>query len=296
MAVYSIRELEKLSGIKAHTIRIWEKRYKLIEPHRTNTNIRYYTDANLKKILNVAGLNRQGMKISHIAMMSDQELKEAIMRESSETSSHETMIDSLVVAMIDLDPYRLDSIIEKSISKIGFRETVTSILYPFLHKIGILWLSEEVNPAQEHLVSSLIRQKIIAATDKLPKTFDPNSKKFLLLLPEGEWHEIALLFAQYLIKEARQEVIYLGQSVPYSDVLATGSSVNFDYIMISFTTQRPGFNAPICLQDLGGAFPDKKILYFSGLIEISQDELSDNHIPLNKVQDLTDFLNDIQVG
>ena len=230
MAVYSIKDLEKLSGIKAHTIRIWEKRYGLIEPHRTNTNIRYYTDANLKKILNVAGLNRHGMKISHIAMLSDLELREAILRETSSTSSHETLVDSLVVAMIDLDPYMLDSIIEKSISKIGFKETVTEVLYPFLTKIGVLWLSEEVNPAQEHLITSMIRQKIFAATDKLPNTFQAGSKKFLLMLPEGEWHEIALLFAQYLIKEAGQQVIYLGQSVPYSDVLATGASMHFDYI------------------------------------------------------------------
>jgi DNA-binding transcriptional MerR regulator len=293
MAVYSIRELEKLSGIKAHTIRIWEKRYRLIEPHRTNTNIRYYTDANLKKILNVAVLNRQGMKISHIAMLTDLELKEAIMRETASTSSHETLIDSLVVAMIDLDPYILNSIIEKSTSKIGFRDTVTSVLYPFLHKVGILWQSEKVNPAQEHLVSYLIRQKIIAATDKLPSTFDPGGKKFLLMLPEGEWHEIGLLFAQYLLKEAKHDVIYLGQSVPYSDVLATGASLPFDYIMVSFTTNRPGYDSILCLKDLGGAFPDKKILYFSGLLEIPPGELTETHLPLRTVQDLTDFLNDL---
>ena len=293
MAVYSIRELEKLSGIKAHTIRIWEKRYRLIEPHRTNTNIRYYTDANLKKILNVAVLNRQGMKISHIAMLSDLELKEAIMHETASTSSHETLVDSLVVAMIDLDPYILNSIIEKSTSKIGFKETVTSVLYPFLHKVGLLWQSEKVNPAQEHLVSSLIRQKIIAATDKLPSTFDPNGKKFLLMLPEGEWHEIALLFAQYLLQEAKHDVIYLGQSVPYSDVLATGASIPFDYIMVSFTTNRPGYDSMVCLKDLGGAFPDKKILYFSGLIDIPPSGLTENHLSLQSVQDLTDFLNDL---
>ena len=293
MAVYSIRELEKLSGIKAHTIRIWEKRYRLIEPHRTNTNIRYYTDANLKKILNVAVLNRQGMKISHIAMLTDLELREAMMRETASTSSHETLIDSLVVAMIDLDPYILNSIIGKSTSKIGFRETVTAVLYPFLHKIGILWQSEKVNPAQEHLVSSLIRQKIIAATDKLPGTFDPGGKKFLLMLPEGEWHEIGLLFAQYLVKEAKHEVIYLGQSVPYSDVLATGASIHFDYILVSFTTNRPGFDSLICLKDLGGAFPDKKILYFSGVVKIPPGELTENLLPLHCVQDLTDFLNDL---
>ncbi|MDX2431245.1 MAG: MerR family transcriptional regulator, partial [Bacteroides sp.] len=236
MAVYSIRELEKLSGIKAHTIRIWEKRYKLIEPHRTNTNIRYYSDANLKKILNVAVLNRQGMKISHISLLTDQELKEAIIRETRTTSSHETLVDSLIVAMIDLDQYILDSIINKSISKLGLKETVTEVLYPFLAKVGILWQSEKVNPVQEHLVTSLIRQKIIAATDKLPSTFFPEAKKFVLMLPEGEWHELALLLAQYMVREANHEVIYLGQSVPYSDVLATGASMPFDYLMVSFTT------------------------------------------------------------
>ena len=136
MAVYSIRELEKLSGIKAHTIRIWEKRYKLIEPHRTNTNIRYYTDANLKKILNVAVLNRQGIKISHIAMLSEQELKEEIKRATVSTSSHQTLVDSLVIAMIDLDQYILESIIDKSISKNGFQETVTGVPLSVYQKGG----------------------------------------------------------------------------------------------------------------------------------------------------------------
>ncbi len=293
MAVYSIRELEKLSGIKAHTIRIWEKRYKLIEPHRTNTNIRYYTDANLKKILNVAVLNRQGIKISHIAMLSEQELKEEIKRATGTTSSHQTMVDSLVIAMIDLDQYILESIIDKSISKIGFQETVTGVLYPFLAKVGILWQSGEVNPAQEHFVSSLIRQKMIAATDRLPNTFHPDAKKFILMLPEGEWHEMALLFAHYLLKASHHQVIYLGQSVPYSDVLATGAAMQFDYLVVSFTTNRPGFNPMVCLNDLGGAFPDKKILFFSESPEIQPAGLAKNLIHIHTIQDFTGFISDL---
>ena len=290
MAVYSIKELEKLSGIKAHTIRIWEKRYGLIEPHRTNTNIRYYSDENLRKILNVAALNRHGIKISHIAILSDEELKEEILRVSETGSSNETLVDAMTLAMIDLDPYMLESILDKSISKIGLKETVTGVIYPFLNKLGILWQSEKINPAHEHLVSSLIRQKIIAATDKLPNTFNPNSKKFLLMLPEGEWHEMALIFAQYLVKEANHEVIYLGQSVPYSDVLATGASMQFDYIMVSFTTNRTGFDPLVCLNDLGGAFPDKKILYFTGLFKTPDKVLTENLIQLHTIEDLVDFL------
>jgi len=293
MAVYSIKELEKLSGIKAHTIRIWEKRYNLIDPHRTNTNIRYYSDENLKKILNVAVLNRQGIKISRIAKLNDQELKEEIIRVTGISDAHDTLVDSLVIAMIDLDEYKLDAIIKKSVDKTGLKETVTHVLYPFLEKVGIMWQSGDVNPAQEHLVSALIRQKIIAATDHLPNTYNPKAKRFLLVLPEGEWHEIPLLFAQYLVKEANHQPIYLGQSVPYSDLLACGTAMNFDYILISFTTNRPGFNYLTWLTDLAGAFPDKKILFFSGAVEEKPIGLTENHIQLHTVEDLTDFIGDL---
>ena len=185
MAVYSIKELEKFSGIKAHTIRIWEKRYNLIEPHRTNSNIRYYTDCELRKILNVAVLNRQGIKISNIARLNELELKEEIIRVSNVNPSQQNIVDSLIVSMIDLDDYKLNSIIDKSISKLGLRDTVKEVLYPFLMKIGILWQAGDVNPAQEHFVSYLIRQKIIAATESISRVFNPDGKNFLLFLPEG---------------------------------------------------------------------------------------------------------------
>ena len=290
MAVYSIKELEKLSGIKAHTIRIWEKRYNLIEPHRTNTNIRYYTDNDLKRILNVAVLNRHGIKISSIAKLNDLELREEIIRVSSISHSSDTLIDSMILSMIDLDEYKLEAMIDKSIHKIGFKKTVTDVLYPFLEKVGILWQSGDVYPAQEHFVSYLIRQKIVGATDRISNTFNPDGKKFLLMLPEGEWHEISLLVSQYLIREANHEVIYLGQSVPYSDVLAIGASKRFDYILFSSSTSRNGFELGRYLEDLKGAFPDKKILYssnFSGELSLKP---SNNVIHLQEIQDLTDFI------
>ena len=293
MAVYSIKELEKLSGIKAHTIRIWEKRYGLIEPHRTNTNIRYYTDDELKRILNVAVLNRHGIKISNIARLSDLELKEEIIRVSVSSSSRNTLVDSLVIALIDMDEYKFEAIIDKSISNSGLKTTLIEVLYPLLDKVGILWQSGDVYPAQEHFATNLIRQKIIAATDRLSNTFNPKGKKFLLLLPEGEWHEIALLFAQYLIKEANHEVLYLGQSVPYRDVLATGASKQFDFVAISTTTAQPEFDLLVYLKDLGGAFPDKKILYFSSFLSDKLSELSSNHFHFRYIEDLTNFLDTI---
>jgi len=294
MAVYSIRELEKLSGIKAHTIRIWEKRYNLVYPHRTQTNIRYYTDYDLKKILNVAVLNRHGIKISNIARLDESELKEEIIRVSNSTQSHENIIDSLVISMIELDDYKITGILDKSISKVGLKETVIEILYPFLEKLGILWQAGDINPVQEHFVSNLIRQKILAATDQLPNIFDPAAKKFLLLLPEGEWHEIGLLLAQYLLKEEGHEVIYLGPSVPYSDVLATGAVKEFDSLLTSCTTNQTEFDFRTFLKDLGGAFPHKKILFFSPFLSVKPDGLGSQHILLTKPTDLVDYLSEIK--
>jgi DNA-binding transcriptional MerR regulator len=294
MAVYSIKELENLSGIKAHTIRIWEKRYNLIEPYRTTTNIRYYTDQELKKILNVAMLNRHGIKISNIARLTDKELKEEILRVCSGNSSLENTIDSLIITMIDMDEIKFNSVVNKAISKYGFTDAFLTVVYPFLEKIGVLWMAGDINPAQEHFVVNLIRQKLISAVDGFSNQFNPDARKFLLFLPEGEWHEIGLLFALYLIKGAGHEVIYLGQSVPYSDVLATGSARDFDYILVSSTVPQAEFDFISYLKDLGGAFPDKKILYAAGYLNNGPDYFGKNYFHLKKVSDLQDYLKKIE--
>jgi methanogenic corrinoid protein MtbC1 len=241
----------------------------------------------------VAVLNRHGIKISSIARLNDLELKEEILRVSDLSDSSNTFIDSMVLSMIDLDEYKLEAMIDKSIHKIGFKSTVTDVLYPFLDKVGILWQSGDVYPAQEHFVSFLIRQKIIAATERISNTFNQNGKKFLLLLPEGEWHEIALLFAQYLIKEANHEVIYLGQSVPYSDVLAIGATKRLDFILFSSSICHTGFNLGRYLEDLGGAFPDKKILYCANNSGELSKISSKNIVHLPQIMDLSDFLQSI---
>lgn len=290
MAVYSIKELENLSGIKAHTIRIWEKRYNLIEPYRTTTNIRYYTDQELKKILNVAVLNRHGIKISNIAKLSDKELKDEILRVSTSNPTVENTIDSLIVSMIDMDEIKFNSILNKAVAKEGFTNAFLNIVYPFLEKIGVLWLAGDVNPAQEHFVSNIIRQKIIAAVDGFSHVFNPDAKKFLLFLPEGEWHEMSLLFALYLLKEAGHEVIYLGQSVPYSDILATGTTRSFDHILVASIVPQPEFDFIQYLKDLGGAFPDKKVLYSAPYMNSGPDYFGRNYFQIKKMTDLQDYL------
>ena len=273
---------------------MWEKRYNLIEPHRTNTNIRYYTDFDLKKILNVAVLNRNGIKISSIARLNDLELKEEIIRVSTVNPSQGNIIDSLTLAMIDLDDYKLIHIIDKSISKLGFKATVMDVLFPFLLKVGIFWQAGDINPTQEHLVSYLVRQKIIAATENLSSAFNPEGKKFLLFLPEGEWHEMGLLFTQYLLKEAGHEAVYLGQSVPYSDVLAFGASKEFDQLLVSSTVSQSGFDFFIYLKDLGGAFPDKKILYFTYFNCKRASELTAKHLQIRNLDEFNQYLVDLK--
>ncbi|MEZ5070011.1 MAG: MerR family transcriptional regulator [Bacteroidales bacterium] len=290
MAVYSIRELEKLSGIKAHTLRMWEKRYDLIEPRRTTTNIRYYTDGDLKRILSVAMLNRHGIKISHIARLNELELKEEILRLNQVSTTFGNLIDSLVMAMIDFDEYKLNALIESAIARAGFHQVTVQVLFPFLAKVGILWQSGEVNPAQEHFVSGIIRQKVISQIDRLPVKYEPGAKRFLLILPEGEWHELSLLFTHFMLKEAGQHVIYLGQSVPYADVLATGASLNFDALVVASTTSQSEFNFGTYLKELGVAFPDKLILYFSRSLQGDIEGLGDQHHQIPCDRDFSEFI------
>ncbi|MFW5979061.1 MAG: MerR family transcriptional regulator, partial [Bacteroidia bacterium] len=214
MATYSIRELEKLSGIKAHTIRIWEKRYKIIQPKRTGTNIRYYSNNDLKKLLNITILNRQGWKISDIAKLSDEELNRKVKDFSYDSKDTESQIEKLVIAMVDLDEVKFDQILSNAIMHDGFEQTIINLIFPFFKKIGLLWQTGSINPAQEHFVSNLFRQKLMVAIDNLKIPDRKDAKKFILFLPEKEFHELGLLFYSYLIKKSGHSVIYLGSSVP----------------------------------------------------------------------------------
>lgn len=258
MGTYSIKELEKLSGIKAHTIRIWEKRHNLIHPARTSTNIRFYSDEDLKKIINVSLLNNHGVKISRIAGMSSDEISRSVLDVTASQTSASAYIEQLVVAMVDLNEEQFDNLIAELVQKFGFERTITEAVYPFLEKIGILWQTENINPAQEHFISNLIRQKIIAAIDALPHL--PNSrKKMLLFLPEREMHEMGLLFDCFLAKQAGFKVYYLGQNVPHNDLISVVQTHQPQTLVTAVTTTMPkGITA--YLSQLSEQFSDKKIL------------------------------------
>lgn len=266
MAQYSIKDIEEITGIKAHTIRIWEKRYNIVEPKRTETNIRYYTDADLKKLLSISTLNNHGKKISHLAIMTNDQISSEIEALSNETGS--AAIESLKIAMLQFDEDLFSKVFDQELTKKGIEKAITETIYPFFETVGVLWLSGSVNPAQEHFVSNLIRQKLYKLTDDLSNDGDKTILTFLL---EGEWHDIGILFYSILLKLNGFKIVYLGQSCPKVDVATTINQIKPEYALTSFITTDGLEVHKKELQDLANAFP-KTHFSLSGNLASQIDE------------------------
>jgi len=259
MSTYSIKDIEKFTGIKAHTIRIWEKRYRVIDPERTDTNIRYYSDADLKKLLNISILNRNGFKISDIVWMGEDELSEKVLQVTQRIYDADTQLEGLVVAMIELDELKFDKLLSSSIIKFGFEQAVLQVIYPFFERVGLLWQVGSISPAQEHFMSNLIRQKLIVAIDGLAMGIANDSKTFLLFLPEGEWHEIGLLFSCYILRKRGYKVVYLGQSVPYDNLKEVVNLRNCNVLLTQFISAITDEGLQDYINRLSFDFPEMSI-------------------------------------
>ena len=293
MAIYSIRDLEKLTDIKAHTIRIWEQRYCIVVPKRTKTNIRYYDDNDLKKLLNIALLNKNGYKISKIAKMSQDEVAHKVADISEVNFENATQLDALTISMIEMDEYKFDRIISTNIEQIGFERTMLEIINPFLEKLSLLWLTGSINPAQEHFISCLIRQKIIVAIDKAPVVPNSDTGKFLLYLPEGAADELSLLFLHYMIKSRGNRVIYLGQDIPLQDVKAIYNIHRPKYIYTIISEVFTKEPAQRYIDRLCGQFPDSNIL-LTGYRVLAQPIRCPDNADIHRSLDQTiDFLNNV---
>lgn len=256
---YTIKDLEKLSGIKAHTIRIWEKRYTIINPLRTETNIRYYNSHDLKKIMMISILNNNGSKISKIASLTLRELTEKVDKLTSDKSGMEIFIDQLVITMIDLDEVSFDHHIKNFIKWHGFKKTITDIIFPFCEKIGILWLIDKIHPAHEHFISNMIRLKLFSEIDKIG-VIENETEKVVLFLREGEMHELGLLFYNYLLRESGYQTIYLGQNVPMDDLLKVIDYYDPKYIVSAVVMGNDDEEIRRWVKDISGKFPDRKIV------------------------------------
>lgn len=297
MSNYSIKDLEHLSGIKAHTIRIWEQRYSFIKPSRSDTNIRSYDNQDLKLILNVALLKENGFKISKIAEMSPQEMSKEVLSITDKNLRYPEQIHALTLAMVDMDEDRFEKIMSSNILKLGFEKTMTNIVYPFLSKIGVLWQTGSINPAQEHFISNLIRQKLIVAIDGQHLQHVPGCKKYVLFLPEGELHELSLLFADYVIKSRQNKSVYLGQWLPLQDLVSVYRLHKPDFLL-SVLTSTPGIDqVQAYVNKLAATFKEVTIL-LTGYQVIGQDlDLPDNVLIFNRFDEVVAFVeqNSIQV-
>ncbi|MFK7934981.1 MAG: MerR family transcriptional regulator [Saprospiraceae bacterium] len=294
MAVYSIKDLEKLSGIKAHTIRIWEKRYEIVNPKRTPTNIRYYDDEDLKYLLNIALLNKNGIKISKIAKMNRGEIAEKVAAISEINFEYGTQLDALTLSMIEMDEYKFDRIIRTNIDQLGFEKTMIEVFQPFLDKLSLLWLTGSVSPVQEHFISYLIRRKIICSIDNEPLINSSNTKSFIVYLPEGERQELSLLFLHYLLRARRFRVIYLGQDITLGDLQDAKSVHEPDFVFTMVTETFSKEPLRPYLEQVVNIFPNSRIL-LSGYQAIAQRINSDANVQvLKSLPETIEFLDGVR--
>lgn len=217
MSSYSIKDLENITGIKAHTLRIWEQRYNFLKPERTDTNIRTYSDEDLVLILNLALLNQNGYKVSVLDKMPAAEINELVLKLTDDKLAKGDVVHKMIHSILQLDSTLFETILSKEIAANGIEHTIPNIIFPLLAKVGYLWRTSHILPMQEHAISSIIRQKIIAGTDALPHVAK-SEESTILFLPQNEHHELGIIILHYLLKKQNVDVLYLGANVPYEDL------------------------------------------------------------------------------
>lgn len=236
---FTIKDLENFSGIKAHTIRIWEKRYNILKPNRTDSNIRYYDINNLQKLLNVSLLNTNGLKISKIAELPDSKLNAAVRELVAKSGVDSQASNSLKLSMLNFDENLFNVTYNKLVAQTSLRDVFKNVFLPFLNEIGLLWQVNSITPAHEHFISNLIKQKIHINVERLqlssPTNFD---KVFVLYLPMNEIHELGLMYLHFELLLHGYQSIYLGQSVPVAN-LNDVQKVYDNVCFVSYLTVEP---------------------------------------------------------
>ncbi len=273
--IYSIKDLETLSGTKAHTIRIWEKRYNLLVPERTETNIRLYDDDDLRRILNVSLLVNNGFKISKVAQWDEVQIKEAVLNVTQNRTSEQGYVDRLLLVMLDFNNRDIYKLTDEIIFKLGLEEAVTKVFFVLFQRLGTFWQVGSIFPAQEHYLTHIFRQKLIAEIDRLEMTNSQNST-ILFFLPENEMHEMSLLFYSYLAKKMGYNVVYLGQFVPFDDLLKVRDQTKIDYVFTAFINAYPKEELQNYLNRLKDAFPQQKVFVTGLQLHILNPEIPRN--------------------
>jgi len=237
---YTISDLEQLSGIHSHTIRIWEQRYNALKPQRSQGNTRLYDDNQLKRLLNIVSLNQSGLKISKICSLTDEAVEELLDQKYSYRSDDELAefyITRLIKYGLDFNDAAFTNLINDCVEVLGVADTYRRVTYPLLIRLGLMWRKDEICPAHEHFISSLIRQKLFSEINNTESASD-SGKTWLLFLPEDEDHDIGLIFANYMLRLNHQKVIYLGSKVPLDSIEEVISSINVDHVLLFMVRAR----------------------------------------------------------
>lgn len=288
MNYYTIKDLEVLSGIKAHTIRIWEKRYGLLVPERTDTNIRFYTDKELRHLLNVSALVKRGHKISKVANYGEKRIQEEILKLNKQSGSLGDYIDQLVIHIVNYDTDNLNRLLDELTEKLGFEKLITELIFPLFQKIGIFWQIGSIFPAQEHLISNLVRQRIITAISEQKQ--GRVNKTVLFFLPENEMHELILLFSQYLAASRGYHTMYLGQNVPFEDLKSLMGNSGIDLVVTTFVNAMEAEELQKSIDAIAGLFSSKKILVSGIQLQLHQPKLPKNVHLVDSTEKLIHYL------
>jgi DNA-binding transcriptional MerR regulator len=236
LTLFNIKDLENLSGIRAHTIRIWEKRYGLLQPNRTESNIRYYDLDNLKKLLNITILNNQGHKISKIASYTNEELELKVREYATSSDDKQYFYNSLKVSMLNFDRNLFEQTYNSLVAESSFREVFVDILVPFLQNIGLQWQSSSITPAHEHFITNLVKQKLLVNIERVQQIYPKDPKEvYVLYLPLNEIHEFGLLYIHYELLLKGKHSIYLGSSVPIDNLKSVQNIFNKLHLISYFT-------------------------------------------------------------
>ena len=263
---YSISDLEQLSGVHAHTIRMWEQRYNALVPHRSAGNTRYYDDEHLVKLLNIVSIHQKGLKISKICALSQDAIHNLIEEDIQETVSKNQQFEFYITQLLNFgmsyNEAAFDNLLSKCINDNTLTETYSSVIYPMLVRLGLMWRKDSICAAQEHFLTNIIRQKICAAINDLPVP-SSDKKTWVLFLPQDEEHEIGVLFANYLLRQAGKRVIYLGSRVPLSSVKEVVKLNKVDSLMLFMVQAKLTNEAQKYIDEIYLAFKKTKI-YLAG--------------------------------
>ncbi|MBO9671847.1 MAG: MerR family transcriptional regulator [Sphingobacteriaceae bacterium] len=258
---YSISDLEQLSGIHSHTIRIWEQRYKALSPMRSQGNTRLYDDRQLRKLLNIVSLTKSGFKISKICSLSDEGIDKLFDQQFSYSSDDEQAdyyISQLISYGLAFDECSFNDLIDQGIYKLGLSDCYRKIIYPLLVRLGLMWRKDDICPAHEHFLCNIIRQKIFTHINNLQLT-GHSGEKWLLFLPEDEDHDIGLLFASYMLRMHHHQVIFLGSKVPLDSIKRVLSTVKVSHVLFFMIKSRLASTAQKIIDQLSEICSSTKI-------------------------------------